>query len=53
MSRKPKLKPDDPDQYKRFLETAKAVEADEDLEAFEKAFSNITKPRRTSKEAGE
>jgi len=36
MSRKPKPKPtpDDPEEYKRFLETAKEVEADKDSKAF-------------------
>lgn len=47
--RRPSAKPDDPEEYKRFLETAKEVEADEDPKAFEKAFKRVvpTKPPRT------
>lgn len=47
MRRKPKTKNDDPEEYKRFLETAKAVEADEDPKAFDRAFKRIVpaKPR--------
>ena len=45
MPRKPKPKPDDSEEYKRFLETAKAVEADEGVEAFERAFAKIVPPR--------
>ena len=41
MPRKPKPQPHDPKEYKRFLETAKAVEAEEDAAAFERAFAKI------------
>ena len=41
MSKKPAPKPDDPEQYKRFVETAKEVEADEDPEVLEKALAKI------------
>ena len=41
MSKKPAPKPDDPEQYKRFIETAKDVEADEDPDALEKALAKI------------
>jgi hypothetical protein len=41
MSRKPKLKPDDPEQSKRFIETAKEIGADEDPERFEETFRKI------------
>ena len=41
MSRKPAPKPDDPEQYERFLETAEEVEADDDPEALEKALAKI------------
>lgn len=37
----PKPKNDDVEEYKRFLESAKKVEASEDPKAFERAFSNI------------
>jgi hypothetical protein len=43
MERKPKPKPDDPAQYKRFLEAAKEAEADETEEGADKAFKKITK----------
>jgi hypothetical protein len=41
MSRKPTPKHDDPEQSKRFIETAKDVGADEDAEALERAFKKI------------
>lgn len=46
MTRKP-TKPDNPAEYKRFLEAAKKVEADESPEAFDRAFGRVvskTKP---------
>jgi len=49
MPRKPKPKPDDPAEYKRFLETAKEVEAETDPKAFDKAFKRIAKPRSPKK----
>jgi hypothetical protein len=36
---------DDPEQSKRFIETAREVEADESAEAFDKAFKKIA-PRK-------
>ena len=45
MPRKPAPKPDDPAEYKRFLETAKEVEAENDPKAFDKAFKSIAKQR--------
>ena len=49
MPRKPKPKNDDPEEYKRFLETAEQVEADEDPKTFERALKKIVvstgKPR--------
>lgn len=38
--------PDDPEQSKRFIETARQVEADENPEAFEKAFREVVRPKR-------
>ena len=47
MDCKPKPKPhDDPEQYKRFLEAAKAVEADEIAKGGDKAFRSVVKPRK-------
>lgn len=49
MPRKPKPKADDPDEYKRFVEAAKQLEADQDSKAFEKAFDKIAKPKLQKK----
>jgi hypothetical protein len=38
-----KLKPDDPEQSKRFIETAKKAEADESAEGAERAFKKVTR----------
>ena len=45
MSKQPPPKPDDPEQYKRFVETAKEVEADDDPEVLEKALGKISAVR--------
>ncbi len=42
MSRKPAPKPDDPEQSKRFIETAEEVGADTDDKALERAFKRIS-----------
>jgi hypothetical protein len=48
MPQKPKPKPDDPEQSKRFIETAKEVGAD-DPKALDRAFKKIaTAPKRPS-----
>jgi hypothetical protein len=44
--RKQKPKNDDPEEYKRFLETAKAVEADEDADKFDRAFKKVVPPKK-------
>ena len=43
MPRKPTPKPknDDPAEYKRFIETAREVEADEDPKAMDRAFKRV------------
>jgi len=45
MTRKPKapVKHDDPEQYARFLEAAKAAEASDDPKVAEKAFKRVAK----------
>ena len=43
MSRKPEPKWDDPEESKRVLETAKAVEASDDPKDFERAVKRVTK----------
>ena len=52
MPHKPKPQPDDPEEYKRFLETAKAVEAEEDAEVFDLVFSKIVPPRKPKPKVG-
>ncbi|MCI0348171.1 MAG: hypothetical protein L0Z53_01995 [Acidobacteriales bacterium] len=47
MPRKPKPKPDDPAEYKRFLETAEGVEASDDPKAFERAFKRVVTPAKS------
>jgi len=44
---KRKPKPDDPEQSQRFIETAKAVEADETRKGADKAFKKVTKTPRS------
>lgn len=42
MTRKPpKRPPDDPEEYKRFLETAKQAEASDDPNALDKAIKKV------------
>jgi hypothetical protein len=41
MVQKPERKPDDPAQYKRFLEAARKAEADETEESADRAFKKI------------
>ena len=40
MPKSPK-QPDDPEEYKRFLETAKKVDADKRPESFDRAFEKV------------
>jgi hypothetical protein len=42
-------KEDDPEQSKRFLEAAKAAEADETAKGADKAFKAVVKPREPQK----
>jgi hypothetical protein len=53
MARKPERKPDDPAQYKRFIEAARKAEADETKEAADRAFKKVVikppKPHRPSR----
>jgi len=48
MPRKPAPKPDDPEQVKRFIETARAAGADEDFKAFDRAFKKVVPVKRKS-----
>lgn len=44
MPRKPKPKPDDPAESRRFIELAREVEADERPETFDRIFRKVVKP---------
>ena len=44
--RRPKGKPDNPAQSKRFIDAAKALGVDESGEAFRKAMRDVLKPRK-------
>jgi len=46
MPRKPNPPPDDPEQSKRFLDTAKEVEADQDEKALDRTLKNIAADKR-------
>jgi hypothetical protein len=42
-------KPDDPAQYKRFLEAAREAEAEDTKEAADRAFKTIAAPKKPSR----
>jgi hypothetical protein len=46
VAKKPKPKPDDKEQSQRFVETAKALEADESGKVFERAFKKVARPQK-------
>lgn len=55
MRRKSKLKPEDPAQYKRFLEAAKEAEADKTEDGADRAFKKIvgvSQAKRCRKQSG-
>lgn len=47
MAEKPKPKPDDPAQYKRFIEAAREAEADETKEGADRAFKKVARPKKS------
>lgn len=49
MKNKVEPKPDDPAQYKRFLEAARGAEADETEEGADRAFKKVTTKSPKSK----
>lgn len=49
--RNPKRQPDDPAQSKRFIETAREVEADETKEGFNRAFEKVVPPGSSQSKA--
>lgn len=46
MSEKPKRKPDDPAQYKRFLEAAEKAEADKTEKGADRAFKRVVPSKK-------
>ena len=45
MPRKPKPPPDNPEQFKRFIDMARAVEVDESPDAIDRAFKKVVRPK--------
>jgi hypothetical protein len=45
MPRKPNPKPDNPEQFKRFVDMAREVEADESPDAVDRAFKRVVRPK--------
>lgn len=50
MGRKRKPDPDDPEQSKRFIETAREAETDENPDSFERAFKKVVPPKSRPKQ---
>lgn len=48
--KKPADKADNPEQYRRFVETARALGADESPDAMDKAFERVMKPKKAKAE---
>lgn len=48
MGKKPKPEPDDKEQSKRFVETARELEADESGESFKQALDGLIQSKATS-----
>lgn len=46
MARAPKPRPDDPNQFKRFLETAHAIGADPDTDTFDHVLEGVARSKR-------
>jgi hypothetical protein len=44
-----KKKPDDPAQYKRFVEAARKAEADETEKGADRAFKRVVSPKKPAK----
>jgi hypothetical protein len=47
MPRKPQPPPDDPEQSKRFIDTAREIGADESEEGFDRVFKKIVPPKQS------
>ena len=52
MTGKPKPKPDDPAQSKRFIEAARDAQADETQEGADRAFKKAVRPPKPKKTSG-
>lgn len=52
MPRKPAPKPDNPEQYKRFLETAREVGAEKPGEAVDRLFDQVARSKPAEKPKG-
>ena len=52
MSKKPKPKPDDPEQYKRFIEIAEEVDADDDPEALSRSLKKTAPLPKDARSGG-
>jgi hypothetical protein len=50
MLRKPKPKPDDPEQSKRFIEMAREIGADASREKFDRALKKVAASKRTPRD---
>jgi hypothetical protein len=53
MPRKSKPKPDNPEQFKRFIDTAREVQVDESPEALDRAFGKVVRPAKSRPGQGE
>ena len=51
MPREPKPKPDNPKQFKRFIEMAREVEVDESPEALDRALNKVVRPQKKKAKA--
>lgn len=49
---RPKLSPDNPEQFKRFIDMAREVEVDESPQAFERAFKKVVRPKPSRETRG-
>jgi len=52
MPQKPKPPADNPEQFKRFIDMAREVEADESPEAIDRAFDKVVPPRKPTPDHG-
>jgi hypothetical protein len=45
MTAKPIAKPDNPEEYRRFVDMARELEADQSPDAMDRAFGRVVKPK--------